>query len=188
MKEDQRARKNFQRGREQLSFGAFFIVSSNRSISVLNVAEPSERETDKYDLLEYIFIDDPVSSFDENHLIELAVNLAALIKSSDFMKQTDQSSSSPHTTDFSTMSYAMSSKIDEWIPQLESKHHQKHGSVSHEKDPQLSHSRTTLVSYHLLSKVQLRKPYMPEIKRVFHFNFLRNILEKTSTFVGYQRW
>jgi wobble nucleotide-excising tRNase len=29
-----------------------------------------------------VFIDDPVSSLDENHLIELAVNLAGLIKTS----------------------------------------------------------------------------------------------------------
>ncbi|HAC26522.1 MAG TPA: anticodon nuclease, partial [Marinobacter hydrocarbonoclasticus] len=46
------------------------------------VAEPTERETNQFDQLEYVFIDDPVSSLDENHLIELAVNLAGLIKSS----------------------------------------------------------------------------------------------------------
>lgn len=51
-------------------------------IDVLNVAEPSERETNQFDQLEYVFIDDPVSSLDDNRLIELAVNLAHLIKSS----------------------------------------------------------------------------------------------------------
>src|SRR5690606_175123 len=45
-------------------------------------AEINERETDQFDLLEYVFIDDPVSSLDENHLIELAVNIANLITSS----------------------------------------------------------------------------------------------------------
>ena len=50
-------------------------------VTILNVAEPTERETNQFDQLEYVFIDDPVSSLDENHLIELAVNLASLIKS-----------------------------------------------------------------------------------------------------------
>lgn len=52
-------------------------------IDVLNVAEPSDRETNQFDQLEYVFIDDPVSSLDDNHLIELAVNLAELIKSNE---------------------------------------------------------------------------------------------------------
>ena len=42
--------------------------------------EVDDRETNEFDQLEYVFIDDPVSSLDENHLIELAVNLAGLIK------------------------------------------------------------------------------------------------------------
>ena len=33
------------------------------------------RSTSDYDELKYVFIDDPVTSLDENHLIELAVNL-----------------------------------------------------------------------------------------------------------------
>jgi hypothetical protein len=41
-----------------------------------------DRSTGDFDSLKYVFIDDPVSSLDENHLIELAVNLAKLVKSS----------------------------------------------------------------------------------------------------------
>ena len=44
----------------------------------MNVPEPGERETDQFDQLEYIFIDDPVSSLDENHLIELAVHTGTI--------------------------------------------------------------------------------------------------------------
>ncbi len=43
-------------------------------VEVLNKPDPTERDTDKFDNLEYVFIDDPVSSLDDNHLIELAVN------------------------------------------------------------------------------------------------------------------
>ncbi|MBU3118646.1 AAA family ATPase [Acinetobacter nosocomialis] len=40
------------------------------------------RSTNDFNNLEYVFIDDPVSSLDDNHLIMLAVDIARLIKSS----------------------------------------------------------------------------------------------------------
>jgi hypothetical protein len=61
---------------------SIFYSLIKQVISTLNIAEASERDTDRYDQLEYVFVDDPVSSLDENHLIELAVDLAGLIKSS----------------------------------------------------------------------------------------------------------
>ncbi|EHD1543293.1 anticodon nuclease, partial [Escherichia coli] len=51
-------------------------------VSTLNELDATNRITDEFDKLEYVFIDDPVSSLDDNHLIELAVDLAGLIKSS----------------------------------------------------------------------------------------------------------
>ena len=71
------------KGEESNFIWSIFYSLIDQVVGVLNVVEPSGRETDRYDKLEYIFIDDPVSSLDESHLIELAVDLAALIKSSD---------------------------------------------------------------------------------------------------------
>lgn len=48
----------------------------------MSTSELGNRSTHQFYSLEYVFIDDPVSSLDENHLIELAVNVAELIKSS----------------------------------------------------------------------------------------------------------
>src|SRR5690606_38456659 len=44
-------------------------------------------------------------------------------------------------------------------------------------------------SYHLFLLSELQKAIQSEesIKK-YHFNFLRNILEKTSTFLGYEEW
>ncbi|TOH26355.1 anticodon nuclease, partial [Vibrio parahaemolyticus] len=53
-----------------------------QAISTLNEQDVTNRITDKFDALEYVFIDDPVSSLDDTHLIELAVDLADLIKRS----------------------------------------------------------------------------------------------------------
>jgi hypothetical protein len=43
-------------------------------------------------------------------------------------------------------------------------------------------------SYHLYLKVELEKAIETGLLNKYHFNFLRNILEKTSTFLGYQNW
>ena len=70
------------KGEESNFIWSVFYTLLDQVVTILNVAEPGERETSAFDRLEYVFIDDPVSSLDENHLIELAVNLASLIKSS----------------------------------------------------------------------------------------------------------
>jgi hypothetical protein len=43
-------------------------------------------------------------------------------------------------------------------------------------------------SYHLYLKTELGKAIEKGQLHKYHFNFLRNILEKTSTFLGYQGW
>ena len=70
------------KGEESCLIWCTFYCLLTQIIDILNVAELEERETDRFNELEYIFIDDPVSSLDENHLIELAVNIAELISSS----------------------------------------------------------------------------------------------------------
>ncbi|NHZ84229.1 AAA family ATPase, partial [Massilia sp. CCM 8695] len=71
------------KGEESNFIWSIFCTLIEQVISVLNIVEPSERETDRYNQLEYVFVDDPVSSLDDNHLIQLAVDLAQLIKSNE---------------------------------------------------------------------------------------------------------
>jgi wobble nucleotide-excising tRNase len=71
------------KGEESNFIWSIFYTLIEQVIDILNVAEPTDRETNDFDQLEYVFIDDPVSSLDENHLIELAVDLAQLIKSNE---------------------------------------------------------------------------------------------------------
>ncbi len=68
------------KGEESNFIWSVFYTLLDQVVTILNIADPGERETNQFDQLEYVFIDDPVSSLDENHLIELAVNLASLIK------------------------------------------------------------------------------------------------------------
>ena len=43
-------------------------------------------------------------------------------------------------------------------------------------------------SYHLFLKSEIEKAINTGQLKKYHFNFLRNILEKTSTFLGYDNW
>jgi hypothetical protein len=71
------------KGEESNFIWSVFYTLLDQVITILNVAEPGERETNQFDQLEYVFIDDPVSSLDDNHLIQLAVDLAQLVKSNE---------------------------------------------------------------------------------------------------------
>ncbi len=68
------------RGEESCLIWCVFYSLLTLVVNTLNEPEPANRDSNQFDELEYVFIDDPVSSLDENHLIELAVNLGGLIK------------------------------------------------------------------------------------------------------------
>jgi len=163
------------KGEESNFIWSIFYAVIEQVIDVLNVPEPGERETAKFDLLEYIFIDDPVSSLDENHLIELAVDLAALIKSSTselkFIITT-------HNPLFFNVLYNEFGKAKKYI-------------LTKNEDgicALLDQNTDSPFSYHLFLKNELNRAVESGEIHKYHFNFLRNILEKTSTFVGYQQW
>src|SRR5690606_9945277 len=63
------------KGEESNFIWCVFYSLLEQVVEILNVSELEERATDQFDNLEYVFIDDPVSSLDDNHLIALAVNL-----------------------------------------------------------------------------------------------------------------
>ena len=70
------------KGEESCFIWSVFYSLLEQTINVLNEAEEADRETQQFNDLQYVFIDDPVSSLDDTHLIELAVDIAKLIKSS----------------------------------------------------------------------------------------------------------
>jgi hypothetical protein len=68
------------KGEESNFIWSIFFTLLEEVVSVLNIAELDNRPTAQFNGLQYVFVDDPVSSLDDNHLIELAVNLASLIQ------------------------------------------------------------------------------------------------------------
>lgn len=167
------------KGEESCFIWSVFFSLMEQVVSVLNIAEKENRETDQYDNLDYIFIDDPVSSLDDTHLIELAVNIAELIKSSTSELKFIITTHNPlfYNVLFNEFNRVRSTK-----------------KMRLEKINDGTFSIGELASdspfsYHLFLLSELEKAIQPpsDIKK-FHFNFLRNILEKTSTFLGYNKW
>jgi wobble nucleotide-excising tRNase len=178
------------KGEESCFIWSIFHSLIEQVIEILNVAEPGDRDTDQFDSLDYIFIDDPVSSLDENHLIELAVSVAELIRSSDFTNEQGVkfiiTTHNPLFYNILCNEFARGGKSSQW----KSKHFQKRRLVKHEDESFDLEDQTTdsPFSYHLYLKKELERAINAGEVRKYHFNFMRNILEKTSTFVGYKRW
>jgi hypothetical protein len=174
------------KGEESCFIWGIFYTLIELVISVLNVAEPGSRETDQFDQLEYVFIDDPVSSLDENHLIELAVNLAQLIKS-------NESSVKFIITTHSPLFYnVLHNELnnDDKRYKYKKNYFDKYRMIKYENGTYHleNQSDDSPFSYHLYLKSELEKAIDNGRLSKYHFNFLRNILEKTSTFLGYKRW
>lgn len=172
------------KGEESNFIWSIFYTLIEQVIDILNVAEPAERETNAFDQLEYIFIDDPVSSLDENHLIELAVDLAQLIKSNNsdvkFIITT-------HNPLFYNVLHNELNNDDggykkKWLDKYRMTRLDD-GTFHLGQQP-----NDSPFSYHLYLKSELEKAIESGQLSKYHFNFLRNILEKTSTFLGYKKW
>ena len=172
------------KGEESNFIWSIFYTLLEQVVDVLNVPEPGNRESNEFDQLEYVFIDDPVSSLDENHLIQLAVDLAQLIKSSESNLNFIITTHNPlfynvlhnelNSDDLSYKKrnfgkYRMT-KLDDGAYEL------------------VSQANDSPFSYHLYLKSELEKAILIGQVSKYHFNFLRNILEKTSTFLGYKKW
>jgi hypothetical protein len=174
------------KGEESNFIWSIFYTLLEQVISILNTPEPIERETDQFNQLEYVFIDDPVSSLDENHLIELAVNLAGLIKSS----QSDlKFIITTHNPLFYNVLYNELNR-DEKSLNYKAKFLEKY-RLEKQEDGQFQlekQSNDSPFSYHLFLMSELKIAIDSGQIKKYHFNFLRNILEKTSTFLGYKNW
>lgn len=165
------------KGEESNFIWSVFYTLLDQVITILNVAEPTERETNQFDQLEYVFIDDPVSSLDENHLIELAVNLAGLIKSS---KSNLKFIVTTHSPLFYNVLYnELNGKVCYLLERLEDGTFslaEKHGDSNQS------------FSYHLYLKQTLENAIAENKVQRYHFTLLRNLYEKTASFLGYPKW
>lgn len=147
---------------------------------------PENRSTDKFDHLEYIFIDDPVTSLDENHLIELAVDLSQLIKSSQSNLRFILTTHNPLFYNVLSNEFAIKDSEHEYSPKkCERYKMDKIGTDLYEIQKL---NNEIVFANHLFLLSILKKAVDSDSIEKYHFYLLRNILEKTSVFLGHMNW
>lgn len=168
------------KGEESCFVWSIFYSLLAQTINVLNIAEVGEREIDQFNELQYVFIDDPVSSLDDNHLIELAVNISELIKSSKFEVSNLKFIITTHNALFYNVLYnELGAKEGYILNKLE--------DGTFERIEKKGDSNKSF-SYHLYLKHTLEEAIKTNTVQKYHFMLLRNLYEKTAAFLEYPEW
>ena len=166
------------KGEENCLIWCIFYSLLKEVIETLNIPKVDERSVDGFNELEYVFIDDPVSSLDENHLIELAVDIADLIKSSQ-NKQVKFIITTHSPLFYNVLYNELNSKATYMLRKNED------GTFElEEKDGDSNKS----FSYHLFLKQTIEDAIQTKSIQKYHFILLRNLYEKTASFLGYPQW
>ncbi|MCF6213214.1 MAG: AAA family ATPase [Flavobacteriaceae bacterium] len=160
------------RGEENLFIWCFFIAICELAIDQVN----SEDDTGAYNWVKYIYIDDPISSLDENNVISVASDLAHLIKREDNKIKTIISTH--HSLFFNVMFNELTRKIKNKCYFLHSKDAQNYA---------LQNTGDTPFFHHIAIISELKRVVDSGTIYTFHFNAMRSILEKTASFFGYDK-
>ena len=168
------------KGEESNFIWSIFHTLIEQVVAELNISEPTERSTNEFDELKYIFIDDPVSSLDENHLIQLAVDLSELAKDS---PDTIKFIITTHNPLFYNVLYnELGAKSGYILRKDENKNENERFDLDEKKG-----GSNKSFSYHLFLRNLLEEVESKDIKK-YHFMLLRNLYEKTANFLGYSGW
>lgn len=164
------------KGEESIFIWTVFFVLMETIIEELSIAEISDRSTNDFNDIKYIFIDDPISSLDDNHAIDIALELKRIIGDS---KNEDLRFiiSTHHALFYNVLHTEMTKAKKFWF----SKNEDKYLIIELENNE-------TPFGYHLMLKDELKRAIENNTIQRYHFNLMRNLLEKTAHFLGYNSW
>lgn len=154
------------RGEENLFIWCFFLAICELVID----KDPAYKD------IKFIYIDDPISSLDENNAISVACDLANLLTREDNKIKTVIST---HHSLFFNVLY------NEFGRKVKNKRY-----FLHYKEPNnyiLQDTSDTPFFHHIATLCELKKVVESNTIYTYHFNALRSILEKTATFFGYDK-
>lgn len=142
----------------------------------LAIAELVIDDDETYRWVKYLYIDDPISSLDDNNAIAVASDLAQLLKrGKDDVKVVI---SSHHSLFFNVMYNELRN--------IEHKTHFLHKNGTDEFI--LRATDDTPFFHHVALLSELKRVVDTGEVNTYHFNMLRSVLEKTSTFFGYDEF
>ena len=148
------------RGEENIFIWCFFLAIVQLVID----------KAEAYEWVKYIYVDDPISSLDDNNAIAVASHLAALMKGEGVKVIV----SSHHTLFFNVLCNEISRAEQLFLQKS------KDNATYILKD-----TTKTPFFHHVALLKELKKASDTGILYTYHFNILRNILEKTASFYGY---
>lgn len=170
------------RGEERIFVWSIFLT-----LLELIIEELSDPDIDSdFQDFKYIYIDDPISSLDDNNIIDSAIFLKDVIAKSE---NTDlKFILSTHQPLFYNVLYneiRFEKRIKRTCFYVMKKEIDNNGEVKYiltdvEKDSPFG--------YHLKVREELRRAVDSGRVEKFHYALFRNLLEKTATFLGYSRW
>ena len=153
------------RGEENLFIWCFFLAIAQLAID----------GAEAYKWVKYLYIDDPISSLDDNNAIAVANDLPQLlIQGKDRIKTVI---SSHHSLFFNVMCNG--------LKKLKSKQYFLHKGDSIDSY-RLHATDDTPFFHHVAILNELQKAATSGTIYTYHFNMLRSILEKTATFFGFK--
>lgn len=170
------------RGEESIFIWCIFMAICER---VLDGQE-------SYQWVKYIYIDDPVSSLDDNNAISVACDLAKLLRRATSRKHEDGTPnpmkiviSSHHSLFFNVMCNEIG-RAKENEPKVRHKRYFLHRPNSDNRYT-LRATEDTPYFHHVATLSELQKAADPDNGTLytFHFNALRSIMEKTAAFFGH---
>lgn len=168
------------RGEESMLIWSVFFTVLTAAIEILNDDE-ANRTTQVFNGLQYVFIDDPVSSMDDTRIVIMAVKLVEMIKSY----------SGNALKFFITTHHALFFNVITNSLRKSSRCNFKAYCLSKEDNYPfkfLEQRDDSLFSYHLLMRKTLQDAINNNGIEKYHFNLFRALLEKTASFLGYANW
>jgi hypothetical protein len=147
---------------------------------------------ESYQGKKYLYIDDPISSLDDNNAISVACDLAKLLRRAAMRKNADGAPapikvifSSHHALFFNVMCNEVGRKIDN-SPSIDHRRYFLHRPSSYSTYT-LQETKDTPFFHHVSTLAELQRAADPKKGKLytFHFNALRSVMEKTASFFGH---
>lgn len=162
------------RGEENIFKWCFFLAIAQLAID----------KSEAYKWVEYIFIDDPISSLDDNNAVLVANHLASLIKTEGSTIHTIITTH--HGLFYNVICNELSGAAKYYLYK-----DKEDGDVRQQTQYlwKLKDLKDTPFFHHVAIIKELDKAVAPNGQLyTYHFNMLRNVLEKTAAFHGYSKF
>ncbi len=152
------------RGEERIFIWCFFLA----------IAQIAIDKQEPYDWVEYLYIDDPISSLDDINVIAVAHYLGRILKSNSNKVKTVISTH--HSLFFNVLCNELGNNARKLLLQNDINGYN------------YKWTSDTPFIYHISVIQKIHKAIKDDKLYTYHFNILRNVLEKAANFHGFSSW